>query len=217
MFTTASREVGDMASTEYMKLMDRIWSGTADSPYGFVDNDVYLYEHSSDGTSTYDFWAALHEEDWGMHPGIDRWGTDYLNHSGFVTHNWDWQDELRCRDLGETYPNDDENGYSTSFKISVSTYGATGSVGWSDSVGCSSIDNRSYPDDYARWHIEMNCDSTQKSWTSMKPGSEMRTCEFDGWEEVLASQVTGYFVDQDWWDNDLEPVSDSIFFYGENI
>lgn len=201
-----------MAQTDEYYLFDRIWGGAEEHPYGFVDNDVYLYEHGSDGSGTFDYWAGIHEEDWGMHPGIDRWGTDYINHSGTIKHDWDWQGDLGCLDLGETYPGDVQQGYSTSFSITTSTSGATGSVGWSDSVGCVEIDNQAYPDDYGKWHVVMNCSSTTDSWTSMKPGSEMRSCEFDGWEEVLAAYSHGWFVDHDWWDDTLHNVNDAVFF-----
>lgn len=189
---------------------DRAWSDTEEYPYGFVDNDVGIFEHGSDGSSTYDYWVAVHDEEWGMHPGYDRWDTRWENEFGVAKHDWDWQGDLGGRELGQTYPNDAQGGYSTSFSISVSTSGGTGTVGWSDQVDCVEVDDRPYPDDYARWDVYMNCDSSQENWTDILPGSEIRTYEFDGWEEVLHSHSGGQFEKN--WSTATAVVADNLYF-----
>ncbi|MFC7080842.1 hypothetical protein [Halorussus caseinilyticus] len=135
-------------------------------PYGCVTNNLDLKQLGSDGDSTQDAYAVKHF--FVMEPGIQKYGSDWVNHVGEPKHDWS-QNDMGNADLNEYDPLGTHDG-SQSIKVSVGTSGAD--LGWSyTQPAVTTIDNSSPSGNYATWDEEFNSDDARQNTNGMKPGS----------------------------------------------
>ncbi len=164
-----TEQTGTLALSEWVPL----GRNTADyylSPYGGVTNNYELWQLSSDGDNTRDWFAIKHI--FAMEPGCQVYNSSWTNKKGTMLHDWA-AGTFGSPELYEWGPLGTISGTQT---IDVSITGGTGGVSttlsWSyTQPEVTTYDRSSTGTEKAKWEMLFNSDAAKQTTGGMKPGS----------------------------------------------
>lgn len=135
-------------------------------PYGCVTNNIDLKQLDSDGDATQDAYAVKHF--FVMEPGVQKYGSDWVNEVGEPKHDWS-KNDMGNADLNEYDPLGTHD-VSQSINVTVGTSGVN--LGWSyTQPTVTTIDESSPSGNYATWNEKFNTTNARQYTNGMKPGS----------------------------------------------
>ncbi|MDD3933237.1 MAG: hypothetical protein PHP55_05210 [Methanoculleus sp.] len=159
-------------------------------PYGGVTNNFEMFKHPSDNNPSRD-WFAIHQIS-AMEPGIQRWGTEYMNFEGNAIQDWSIS-TAGDPELHSWSPMSDTSGSQT-IQVSLSPAPA---LSWSYAQGdVTTYTHTSTDTEIAHWRSRFNSVGTKTTTQGIEPGSSCATDQHSsGQYDIVYLNSTAQFMD----------------------